>query len=422
MSTISSELKFRKEFEDILLTGNLDEALKTLPQEDEGRIYIEFCEEYKKCCASKRISRKLNGIIKAAENNYFSQTFIKILKTKKDLLEYDLNTTIKKKKNDILKNLYDNYCDNKFDYSKPFFVREKKADTDEQIKKINNTPKFLTEKMINEAYLKIINKNKTEIKYEIKNTPENKRHILFLKYLEKKDYELCSDILDSYIEIPFYLINKKGFSKIIDFFNETKKDIKFFVYNKFTTEQIKLLLLEQVTNKQNISINDLINILINKEYNKLIKRAKKEHNLTELKNILWKIYEIYQEYNPYNKSGILLYILKLNKDENIYDLKPLLEYLKEPLIDVFYSHVYKNKVRNAKLVKIDYLFDIYDTLKENFLEDLLIDFLIYDKAKMEDFRRLFKQDYLDKIKCIVKMYKGDDVKSDIYRRRLENFV
>ena len=44
MSTIASALKFRKEFEDIILKGNLDEALKTLPPEIKS--YIEFCQNF----------------------------------------------------------------------------------------------------------------------------------------------------------------------------------------------------------------------------------------------------------------------------------------------------------------------------------------------------------------------------------------
>ena len=146
-----------------------------------------------------------------------------------------------------------------------------------------------------------------------------------------------------------------------------------------------------------------------------------------MKNILWKIYDIYQKFSPINTSGILLYILKLNKQENIYDIKPLIEYLKAPLNEVFYSYraknIYNNKLVNEKIVYISSLSDIYYndlSNNNNFLENLLIDFLIYNKAKIEDFKKYFKQDYLEEIECISKMYRGDEVKSDIYSKYFNN--
>ena len=364
MSTITSALKFRKEFEDIILKGNLDEALKTLPPEIKS--YIEFCEEYKKCCESKIISDKLHKLSQEAGADLYkslgSDKYYLILMNKIYLLEYELKSTSHERKKEIIEELFDNYCDKELDYKPPYFVREKKADTDEKNKAINSTPILLTEKMINEAVLKIIDDNKKYRKYEIEKTPENRRHILFLKYLDKKDYELCMDIINSNIKIPFYLINKDEFSKIIEFFNKTQKNMNNFSYNLLTIEQI-ILLLEKVTNTKYINKNELISILINKNYNKLIKRAKKENNLKEVKNILWKIYDIYQKFSPINASGILLYILKLNKQENIYDIKPLIEYLKAPLKEVFYSYqakdVYNNKLVNEKLVYISSLSDIF---------------------------------------------------------------
>ena len=60
-----------------------------------------------------------------------------------------------------------------------------------------------------------------------------------------------------------------------------------------TIEQI-ILLLEKVTNTKYINKNELISILINKNYNKLIKRAKKEKaQLLDLKGI-----------RPYTRRGV----------------------------------------------------------------------------------------------------------------------
>lgn len=102
---------------------------------------------------------------------------------------------------------------------------------------------LLTEKMINEAIEQKIKSNEKIKNYKIRYTPKNKRHILFLEYL-KKDYDLCMDIIYSGLKIPFYLMTKKEFTEIINFFNKAKKKMNIFDYSSLTVEQIIRLLKE----------------------------------------------------------------------------------------------------------------------------------------------------------------------------------
>ena len=44
---MSSIIGYRKEFEDIILKGKLEEALKALVPNSSEKIYLQFCEEYK---------------------------------------------------------------------------------------------------------------------------------------------------------------------------------------------------------------------------------------------------------------------------------------------------------------------------------------------------------------------------------------
>ena len=46
---MSSLITFRKEFEDIILKGKFDDILKTLVPNSAEKIYLQFCDEYKKC-------------------------------------------------------------------------------------------------------------------------------------------------------------------------------------------------------------------------------------------------------------------------------------------------------------------------------------------------------------------------------------
>ena len=66
---MSSFIQYRKEFEDIVLKGNVEEALKTLVPNSNEKIYLQFCEEYKKCLSEKKITEELNNILERAKSN-----------------------------------------------------------------------------------------------------------------------------------------------------------------------------------------------------------------------------------------------------------------------------------------------------------------------------------------------------------------
>ena len=105
---MSSFVGYRKEFEDIILTGKLDEALKTLVPNSAEQIYLKFIEEYKKCSLEKKITPELNKIIEKAKSNKLSNKLIQVLETRRDLLEYDLPSTSQEKKNKIIDEIKQN--------------------------------------------------------------------------------------------------------------------------------------------------------------------------------------------------------------------------------------------------------------------------------------------------------------------------
>ena len=80
-------------------------ALKTLVPNSCESIYLQFCEEYKKCCREKKLSPELNKIIEKAKSNRINNKLIQVLETKRDLLEYDLPQTSKEKKKKAKKKL-----------------------------------------------------------------------------------------------------------------------------------------------------------------------------------------------------------------------------------------------------------------------------------------------------------------------------
>ena len=422
---MTSLIGYRKEFEDIILKGKLEESLKTLVPNSSEYTYIKFCEEYKKCCAEKKITPELNTILESAKAKRLPNRLITVLETKRDLLEYDLPSTSKEKKDKIIDELYKNFCGSNLNFDAPFFVREKKTKTGEKVKDKNNTPTELTEKMIKDAVQKDLKKNERDNIYKIRNMPEKNRHKYFAQLVDK-DQGLCIKILKSGVKILFYLMTKDEFKKVINLCNQTKErlDSQLFHYENFTVEQIERLI-KEVKNEMYINRGEIVNFLINKKYDKLINKSKKNNDLKQLKKLLWEIYDIYSAYLPEYTPGILLYILKINKQQNILELKPFIEYIKNPIKDrLLYDqkNFYKNKITNNcshSLINIPSI-DFYEINKHKFIEELLIDFLINDKAKPKDFNNYFNQDYLDKLECISKMYKGETINSEACRKHFSD--
>ena len=416
---MSSVIEYRKEFENMILNGNLEEALKTLVPNSKEQIYLRFCEEFKKCYKEKKISKELDNIIETSKSNNLSEKFIKILETRKDLLEYDLPSTSQERKDKIIDDLFNNYCGENLDYDAPFFARGKKSKNEDEKEKLNNTPKILTEQMIRDAVKQKIEENEDSKLYEIENTPTNKRNKLFLEYLDKKK-KLCIDIIAIGIDIPFYLMSRDEFTKVIDFLKNNEKSLSIFNYSNLTVAQIMRLLAEINYNKL-FDQEIILTILKTKKYEKIIKKAKKRNDLNEVKKILWELYEICKKYYNEDVPGILLYILKLNKMENIFEFKTLEEYLKFPIDNIGLDKIYSTKKFNKKIKPLFVPdIDFNQISRHKFIEDLLIDFLVLNKAQKDDFSSFFKKDYIDKINLIADLYKGKEISSEKYKEYLKD--
>ena len=120
---------------------------------------------------------------------------IQSLESRRDLLEYDLPSTSEERKNKIIDDLYKRYCGLNLNFNPPFFAREKRSKDGIKDEKKNNTPLELTEKMINDAVENDLKRNEKDKIYKIKNAPLNKRNKIFIELIDKKEYDLCHQIL-----------------------------------------------------------------------------------------------------------------------------------------------------------------------------------------------------------------------------------
>ena len=401
---MTSEISYIKEFEDVILNQNITESLKTLIPESKEYIYLQFCDEFKKCFSNKKISQKLDSILKIAESKFHG--LYKVLNTRKILLEYDLAITSKERKKEIINELYNNYCYKNLDYEMPFFIRGKMKGRDEMIIEddCDDVVSELNDDIIKKQ-LEKENKFKTKITllYEFNSIPLTQRNEYILKFIESDDNtDLVVEIIN-YNKPPFYLMTKEEFSKIIHFLKNCKYRIS--CYDNMTCEQIELLL-NEVDNPKYISKNVLISHYIDKKYEKLIQGA--GNNLNELKNIVLEIYNLYQKYYPKYCPEVLIYILEINKKQNIMDINPLIEFFKCKYnkININDEDEDENSIKN--IIDIPNI-DIKTINISTFIENLIIDFFIYDKATIESFNEYKNELDLEKMFYIAKLLKGEEL-------------
>lgn len=229
---MSSKISYKKEFEDVILKENPTKALNSLVPSSNEYVYLKFCLEYKKCVSEQRITPELISILKTLKKDKSKSYYLlKVLETRKNLLEYNLSSTSKKRKNKIIDELYKNYCGSKLDYEAPYFVREKERQKDDMMidNDDNNDIIELNDDIIRNEIEKLIKKeNQNNPNSEYTNINYNKRIELLLKYIENDTDLALNIILDGSEIIPFYLMTKEEFSKIIKFYNNSK-----YVINNF---------------------------------------------------------------------------------------------------------------------------------------------------------------------------------------------
>ena len=102
--------------------------------------------------------------------------------------------------------------------------------------------------------------------------------------------------------------------------------------------------------------------------------------------------------------------------ENIFEIKTLEEYLKFPIDDIGLDKIYSTKKFNKNVEHICVPDIDFDQIRRHkFIENLLIEFLVLNKAKKDDFSPFFKKDYLEKINLIADLYKGKEISSEKYK-------
>ena len=268
---------------------------------------------------------------------------------------------------DILKNLFD--IGGVTQHSKPVkYNKTKKTGMEVEENEEQKLPHelklekyILTDKFVEDVYKGKIVPNNNELKKYFKNNTPN----------FKLDFnKIPKDTLAKIITIG------KDFSGIIHSVLQSFKTAKFSIFQdviKFTIDQIKkdekkkedfenffkrnenLLLTEQIehllTLNASFNFEQLIPEIIARKYPKPIQDKKERVKiLKEIKTLLNNY-----KYNKYKYSkiarNVLLSILELNSDLNIYEFDTFLEYVELPMWDV--SYMYNISKKNKEQIRLN---------------------------------------------------------------------
>jgi hypothetical protein len=119
---MSQNIPYKKEFEQIVLTGNVDDALKSLVPNSKEQLYVKFIEELKSCKNNSKISEELNTIIKNIDQLTRDRELVRECELKKNLIEFDFPSTNEKRKKEIIDDLGKQYHGLNFNHRPPDFA------------------------------------------------------------------------------------------------------------------------------------------------------------------------------------------------------------------------------------------------------------------------------------------------------------
>ena len=394
---MSQSLPYKKEFEQIVLTGNVEDALKSLVPNSKEQLYVRFIEELKSCKKESKISNKLIKIIKDIDNITKDHRLVNECELKKNLLEFDLPTTNEKRKKEIIDDLGKKYHGLRFNHRPPDFATklDKKEDN------IKKEPSILSDELLKQLMDKYYKDNSNNQIFEFVNTYDLKKNEVFAKILKSGDNEKIKRILDTQFN-PFFLLKKDEFLLLIDYLNKTNIDYsKKFNLCNFTTEQIEMML-DKVKNEKAINLNDTMENYINKVYLEKLNNVKEQNNLEEQRKILLEIYDKVKNNPALNNytSSIIYHLLSNGIEINNYDLDLFLNYLKNPfsfIMNFDYIFKIKNNYLNNRAYNTNFFDFDYDKVQRNELVNQYLEyFFMNKKADINTFKNYIKEDYLEK--------------------------
>ena len=407
---------FAKEYEDFLIKGTED-ACNSLPNGSLEKEYFLTIRQLVKEEYSQELDKKIKLFIHNFGLNEEQLTRLKAL------LIYKKIQKNPDKKEEIIRDIKDLFnLGNVMTYSKP--VKYNKITKDENeieekkiLNKLNLEEYVKVYQIVDDIYNGKIIPNDESLKKILGNN-DLKYKLDFNKIPLDTLVKICLDTenftkIDIDEKIP---INKELIEKLITLLDEeckknnknekrVKECIKAFCENGLIEN------IESILKYETFNCEEFFEILINRMYSKIDMTNKEEavQELKKIKNILNK----YKKTEVFIKT-ILLNILQLNAQLNIFELDIFMEYIKLPLnknINMYNLNSeskkkiddYLNILRNSDLEQSF----IYK--EEEIIEKHLKHFYLKEKIEFNKFNQYFDEYYIKKFYTKIQFYLGSEM-------------
>jgi hypothetical protein len=412
---------FAKEYEEYLITGK-EEALNSLASGSIEKEYFTLIRRLLKEELTPELQTDIESFLsRIPESQSYRLRALNIFKKiqKKDVKKTEII--------DDIKRLF--RLGNVRQYSKPVkynktIVDEKDENESQKLPNSLNISSYIkTNKFIegiysgeivpiDKEYDKVmgINVNAT-LNFDFNKIPEKTLVQIFTK---KKDFKkIFIFVIQSITYAEFDYFKKVMKSTIEKCLNDekTKKEFRNIVCDNisfFLNEQINYLL----EYKTDFNFDRLLSELINRKY------STKINDKTERVKVLKEIIELLNKFNCKDDRmtrNVLLTILDLNSQMNIYELETFIDYIKVPLYNNsrFYniSQDLQTKIRNNDIQRdcflsqaINFSFDQDKKIIEKYLKH----FYLKEKMPFEKLNKYFNENYIKEFYSEMQFYLGSE--------------
>ena len=410
---------FAKEYEDFLITGS-EESINSLPSGSLEKEYFMLIRQLLKKELTPELEKKIESFIdKISEDQTYRLKALHIFKKIKKNPE---------NKEDIIEEIKDLFHIEKVrNYSKPVKYN-KTADMEKEENETQKLPHELkleeyiyTDKFMEDIYKgglipddneykKLFGNNVIYLNFDFNKVPKDTLVKIFTtpKEFSKIIYSLTSSFKTAKFSNFQEVIKSSSEESLKD---EKKKEYfqNFFNNNESSllTEQIEFL----ITLKSQFNFDKLVPELIARKY------PDQSEDKKERVKILKEIKTLLNDYKfKYDKMtrNVLLSILELNSEMNIYEFDTFIEYIEVPMWDL--SHIYNITPKLREQIKFNNRQrDLYnqiipiDRTKENkLIEKYLKHFFLKENINFTKLAKYFNENYIKKFYSKMKFYAGDE--------------
>lgn len=408
-------MDYTNEFEKIVLTGDVADALENIVPKSIQDYYIRFLTEIKKTYTTQTMTKELQSIFKEIKESQFHPDFISECEKRYNLVEFELKSTSKKRKKEIIDYLNSAFCGFNFDASKPDFAS--KCDFPTENKQVNEEyPCVLTEEMIKKEtqkfYASQIKNLSNRLTYSTKK--EIKEYISSL-IKDKKLDELCKVISASQTIKYVTMVQDDIFDKFLSLIKQAQNfNLQPFLDCKSLTLTQLSKILKELSTTTLIDKNEIMHSYINKKYEERLFKLRKDTK--SQRDVLIDIYNEIKHYSGFHNylSSLLVQILELGKQINKYDYELFIDYLNNPMKSKnfespqFLSN--ENMESNVNVYNVNQISINYEIFASNtIVDDYLKYFFMNKKATQNNFDKYLSREYLDKEYFKACILRGDNI-------------